>query len=74
VVGKRNLRWLEPKCGAEDFAFMARKAPGSIIRLGCRDASQRFIHPLHSPLFDMDEAVLPLGVEIFCRAVQDYLG
>jgi amidohydrolase len=74
VVGEGNLRWLEPKCGGEDFAFMAAKAPGAIIRLGCRDASGRFIHPLHSPHFDMDEAVLPLGVEIFCRAVKDYLG
>jgi len=74
VVGEGNLRWLEPKCGGEDFAFMARQAPGAIIRLGCRGASQGFIHPLHSPLFDMDEAVLPLGVEIFCRAVEDYLG
>ncbi len=74
VVGEGNLRWLEPKCGGEDFAFMARKAPGAIIRLGCRGASQGFIHPLHSPLFDMDEAVLPLGVEIFCRAVEDFLG
>jgi amidohydrolase len=74
VLGESNLRWLEPKCGGEDFAFMARQAPGAIIRLGCRGASQGFIHPLHSPLFDMDEAVLPLGVEIFCRAVEDYLG
>ena len=74
VVGEGNLRWLEPKCGGEDFAFMARQAPGAIIRLGCRGASQSFIHPLHSPLFDMDEAVLPLGVEVFCRAVEDYLG
>ncbi|MCU0539982.1 MAG: M20 family metallopeptidase [Desulfobacterales bacterium] len=74
VAGKENLRWLDPKCGGEDFAFMARKAPGAIIRLGCRDVSQRFNHPLHSPHFDMDEAVLPLGVEIFCRAVMDYLG
>jgi len=73
VVGKENLRWLEPKCGGEDFALMARKAPGAMIRLGCRDASQRFNHPLHSPHFDMDEAVLPLGVEVFCRAVKDYL-
>lgn len=74
VVGEGNLRWLDPKCGGEDFALMTRKAPGAIMRLGCQDASRRFIHPLHSPQFDMDEAVLPLGVEIFCRAVKDYLG
>ena len=74
VVGEENLCWLEPKCGGEDFAFMAGRAPGAIIRLGCRDASGRFTHPLHSPHFDLDEAVLPLGVEVFCRAVADYLG
>jgi len=74
VVGEGNLRWLEPKCGGEDFALMTRKAPGAMVRLGCQNASRRFIHPLHSPHFDMDEAVLPLGVEIFCRAVEDFLG
>jgi amidohydrolase len=73
VVGEGNLRWLDPKCGGEDFALMTRKAPGAMIRLGCRDESGRFIHPLHSPHFDMDEAVLPIGVEIFGRAVRDYL-
>ena len=32
------------------------------------------IHPYHSSLFDIDEDILPLGVEMFVRVIDEYLG
>ncbi len=49
--------------GGEDFAYFAQRVPGLLIRLGVRSESAGAVHPGHSPLFRIDEAALPLGVE-----------
>ncbi|MDW6156838.1 M20/M25/M40 family metallo-hydrolase, partial [Klebsiella pneumoniae] len=47
--------------GGEDFGYVTQKLPGSMIFLGCalKDEVQR---DLHTPIFDIDETCLPIGV------------
>ena len=73
VVGRDNVHWLEPQTGGEDFAFFAKLVPGSMMRLGCTSPSSDTILSGHSPYFDVDEAALPIGVEVFHQAIKDYL-
>jgi metal-dependent amidase/aminoacylase/carboxypeptidase family protein len=61
---RSTLRVEQPPAtmGAEDFAYFAQCVPGLLMRLGVRSESSGAIHPVHSPLFRLDEAALPLGV------------
>jgi amidohydrolase len=52
----------EAGMGAEDFSYMAQKAPGAMFMLGAKfDATNR---PHHSPIFDIDESTFHLGAAI----------
>jgi len=64
---------LKPSMGSEDFAYYLEKVPGSFFRLGIRNEEKGIIHPYHSSRFDIDEEVLPFGVEMFVRIVDKYL-
>ncbi len=69
TIGQVSADSLEPsvaKMGAEDFAYMTRKAPGAMFMLGaCIGAENR---PHHTPVFDIDESVLPLGAAVLADA------
>jgi len=58
VVGEDDLWEAEPMMGAEDFAILAREAPGVFFWLGAAlpDAREH-----HNPRFDIDEGVLPVA-------------
>jgi amidohydrolase len=73
-IGKENVEILKPSMGGEDFAYYLEKVPGSFFRLGCRNEEKGIVHPYHSSLFDIDEEVLPFGVEMFIRVIDQYLG
>jgi amidohydrolase len=73
-IGKKNVEVLRPSMGGEDFAYYLEKVPGSFFRLGCRNEEKGIVHPYHSSLFDIDEEVLPFGVEMFIRIIDQYLG
>ncbi len=73
-IGKENVEVLKPSMGGEDFAYYLEKVPGSFFRLGCRNEEKGIVHPFHSTLFDIDEEVLPFGVEMFIRVIDQYLG
>ena len=47
----------------EDFAYFAQLVPACYIRLGGAGA------PLHTDKFDVDEACIPLGIELMCDFV-----
>jgi amidohydrolase len=55
-----------PQMGAEDFAYMSRQAPGAMFMLGARIGEDK--RPHHTPVFDIDEAVLPLGAAVLAEA------
>jgi amidohydrolase len=60
---------------AEDFSLFAQRAPGLFIILG---ATRRGVDPAtapanHSPYFEVDEGVLPLGVRALANLAADFL-
>ncbi|GAA0590530.1 M20 family metallopeptidase [Virgibacillus siamensis] len=58
--------------GGEDFAHMTKTVPGAMFFLGCGldDGESR---NLHTPNFDIDERVLPVGAAIFTEAARQFL-
>jgi amidohydrolase len=61
VAGADNVWEGEPMMGAEDFAILAREAPGIFLWLGAALPDPR---EHHNPRFDIDESVLPLGAAL----------
>ena len=69
TVGPQNVEEIpRPSMGGEDFAAYLDKVPGAMFRLGIASGDAP-ASPLHSPLFDIDERALALGVRIMARAV-----
>lgn len=73
-IGKENVEFIRPSMGGEDFSYYLEKVPGSFFRLGCRNEKKGMIHPFHNSRFDLDEDVLPFGVEMFVRIIDEFLG
>ena len=73
-IGRENVVVVKPAMGGEDFSYYLQKVPGAFFRLGNRNEAKGTIHPYHSSLFDVDEDILPLGVEMFVRIIDEYLG
>jgi amidohydrolase len=68
VVGADHVQLIaRPSMGSEDFACFLQRVPGVMFRLGCSDdlASSK---GLHTPMFDIDEKSLGIGVRIMARA------
>ena len=70
TVGDGNVVSAEyPSMGSEDFSFFLAEKPGAFVRLGARKPHWEAT-PLHSPLFDIDEDVLPIGASYFERVAR----
>jgi len=68
VVGQDDVQLIaRPSMGSEDFACYLQDIPGVMFRLGCADdlASAK---SLHTPVFDIDEQSLEIGVRILARS------
>ena len=70
VMGRDGVHHLDRWMGAEDFAFLARKAPGCFMWLGAALPTPR---EHHTPGFDVDEAMLPVGAAVLAAAASDLL-
>jgi amidohydrolase len=57
----------------EDVAYFHQEVPGVHWQLGIANAQKGFVHPLHSPLFDFNEQVLPIGAAVHARCAVDFL-
>lgn len=64
----------EQGMGGEDFAYFLKHVPGCFFRVGTRNDERGLIYGHHHPRFDIDEAALPLGIDMFVRVVERYLG
>jgi amidohydrolase len=73
VWGKANVVEVKPQMGAEDFAVFAEKVPGLYIKVGIRNEARGIVAKMHTPDWDIDEAVLPLGVRAMSTLAWDYL-
>lgn len=59
--------------GGEDRSYCLERVPGCFFFLGTRNERRGFVHPHHSPRFDLDEAALAIGVEVMTRVARRYL-
>lgn len=72
VLGPDNVVEIDrPSMGGEDFSGYGSLVPSAMFRLGVRSAEVGG-EPLHSPLFDIDEAALPIGARILARAAVEW--
>jgi amidohydrolase len=72
VVGDGNVRRdLLPSMGAEDFAYFLEQKPGAYIWIGNGTAEQGGM--LHSPHYDFNDAILPLGASYWVRLAESVL-
>jgi len=66
LIGKEKTRRGTPIMAGEDFAFMTQQAPGAMLQLGAKlDDVNR---PHHSPIFDIHEDCLPIGVGVMAES------
>jgi amidohydrolase len=72
VVGPENVVEMRT-LGSEDFSEFLQRVPGCYFFVGSRNEAKGFVHPHHSPRFDVDEAVLPIGVEMLAGVARRYL-
>jgi len=73
VVGPERVTAFEPSMGGEDFASFLERAPGCFFNVGTRNEERNLVWSHHHPRFDIDEAALPIGIEMFVRVVERYL-
>lgn len=57
---------------SEDFSEFSSRVPAAFIFLGCGDPDKKTDIPHHNPGFNIDEDVLPLGVELFISSVFEF--
>lgn len=70
VVGKEGLsRQPHPSLGGEDFAFYLQHVPGCFVRFGAVKEGLENV-PAHSPKFDFDERVLPIGAKFLAEVAR----
>jgi hippurate hydrolase len=60
---------MTPVMGAEDFSFMLEKKPGAYVWLGAGLQSEN----LHSPHFDFNDDLLPIGASFWVQLAQSKL-
>jgi hippurate hydrolase len=72
VVGTANVdRDPTPTMGAEDFAFMLEQRPGCYIWIGNGPGENGRV--LHSPHYDFNDEILPVGASYWARLVETTL-
>ena len=66
LMGAHALIDPDPIMGAEDFSYMTRKAPGAMFMLGAK--MDNLDRPHHTPVFNIDESVMPYGAAVLADA------
>ena len=67
VLGPDGLETgMSPAMAAEDFSYMLQQKEGAYIWLGAGKDSQN----LHSPLYDFNDDLLPMGASLWVRMVE----
>ena len=60
---------MAPSMGAEDFAYMLEKIPGSYIWLGAGEKSEK----LHSAHYDFNDELLSIGAQYWTDLAENIL-
>jgi amidohydrolase len=73
VVGEANVDTNPtPEMGSEDFAFMLQAKPGCYVWLGAGSGAET--PNIHSPQYDFNDAVLPIGASYWVTLAEQQLG
>ena len=59
----------KPTMTSEDFSYMLKERPGAYIWLGAGENSEK----LHSPHFDFNDELLPIGAQFWKNLVHQVL-
>jgi amidohydrolase len=62
-----------PSMTGEDVAYFHKRVPGVHWLLGTANSAKGFTHPLHSPFFNFNENVMPLGAALHAICAVDFL-
>ena len=73
LVGEARVLAGEPAMPGDDMAYFLERVPGCYFNLGSRNDERGLTGSHHQPRYDIDEAALPLGVELLVRLVERYL-
>lgn len=75
AAGAKNVGEQPATTASEDFSRFAQKAPGLFVSLGVTPPTKdwRTAAANHSPLFEADEAALPVGVKVMSSLAIDFL-
>ena len=74
VVGLEQVDTaMTPLLGAEDFAYMLEQRPGAFMMLGNSDKKASSVHHLHTPHYDFNDALIPLGIRYWATLVYQEL-
>jgi len=71
LAGRVQIQQPTPSMGGEDFALYLQEIPGAFLFLGGRPEGEQFPH--HSPHFRINEACLPIGVDVLERGARQVL-
>jgi amidohydrolase len=71
VVGKDKVLPFTPTMGGEDFAYFLQASPGAYIALGGGKTDKD--PGLHSPHYDFNDEVLPVGAAYWVRLAETWL-
>ena len=63
-MGSSNVEETEIRMGAEDFGYYSQKIPGCFFRLGTANRSKGITAGVHTPLFNIDENAIEIGIGI----------
>lgn len=72
AIGAENVVEAEPRMGSEDMSYFLNKVPGCFFNVGV-GRPDKAATPHHSPLFDVDEAGLDVGVKVATQSILDLL-
>lgn len=61
-MGKENISETELRMGAEDFGYYAQVIPASFYRLGTMNKEKGITANVHTPVFNIDENAIEVGM------------
>ena len=73
MLGIDKVKDMQPLMGSEDFAFYQEALPGYIFFIGMQNESRKKLQSPHSPLFEINEDVLPYGAALHASLATGYL-
>ena len=61
-LGSEQVRTLDLRMTADDFAFYSQEVPGCYFRIGTNQAGKKFTSSVHNPHFDIDESAMVTAI------------